>query len=137
MKYHVDECLGPKVLAALRACDRDATGPEDFGGLGTLDPDWLPRVADEQRMLLTNDDEIRHQRGETVYFHTHGLMATFYPNPIPIESPVRRMAWLLQSVARIEACHRRLTKGCKLRVGTGGALWIYEPQSRTWKKLRE
>lgn len=88
MKFYVDENITPNIAKALAILQNPRveekievfTIREEFGK-GTPDEEWIPKVASENGIVITQDFNIQRVRHQRELYKKHGLGVVFFRPP--------------------------------------------------------
>jgi len=88
MKFYVDENITPNIAQALAILQNPRidenvevlTILEEFGQ-GTPDEEWIPKVAAEDGIVITQDLNIHRVRQQRFLYKQHGLGVVFFKPP--------------------------------------------------------
>jgi len=136
MTVLVDQCLSHKIAVALVACDWDARAMSSEYGQDCPDTVWLPQVGKRGWVVLTGDKMIRKRPEERRAFEQHGVIGVFVPNAIPGQTPLARMAWVLQALAKVERVLERAKRGTMLLIGSRHSVSQWSSDAAAWVKAR-
>jgi len=88
MKFYVDENITPNIAQALAILQnpRSNEGIEVFTikdkfGKGTPDEEWIPKVAAEDGIVITQDLNIHRVRQQRELYRQYGLGVVFFKPP--------------------------------------------------------
>lgn len=88
MKFYVDENITPNIAEALAILQNPRSNEnievftiKDEFGKGTPDEDWIPKVAAEDGIVITQDLNIHRVRQQRELYRQHGLGVVFFKPP--------------------------------------------------------
>jgi hypothetical protein len=79
--FFLDNCLSVKIGKALRALDQDVRILKEIYPPDTLDSTWMPLVAEENWIAVTDDNYILRRPAERKLLVRLKLRAVFLPGP--------------------------------------------------------
>ena len=71
MKFFIDENLSPRIAKGLQAFGEDVAHLLDRFHAGEEDEVWIPKVASEDRIIITRDVDIKRHRVRSAIFRQH------------------------------------------------------------------
>jgi hypothetical protein len=77
MKFFIDNNLSPKLARGMAAFGEDVTHLIDHYSPDTPDADWLPKIGEQEWILVTRDDRVRYKPAELHAYKTHRVGAFF------------------------------------------------------------
>lgn len=88
MKFYVDENITPNIAQALAILQNPRSSEnievftiKDEFGQGTPDEEWIPKVAAEDGIVITQDLNIQRVRHQRELYRQHGLGVVFFKPP--------------------------------------------------------
>lgn len=88
MKFYVDENITPNIARALAILQNPRANENikvftirDEFGKGTPDEEWIPKVAAEDGIVITQDLNIHRVRQQRRLYKQHGLGVVFFKPP--------------------------------------------------------
>ena len=88
MKFYFDENITPQIARALALLQKprqkeqvDIYTIRDVFGKGARDEEWIPKVAKEEGIVITQDFNIQRTRHQRKLYRQHGLGVVFFKPP--------------------------------------------------------
>jgi len=87
MKFYFDENITPQIARALAILQEprpekiEVFTIKDVFGKGTADEEWIPIVAAEDGIVITQDFNIQRTRHQRELYRKHGLGVVFFKPP--------------------------------------------------------
>ena len=102
MKFFLDENLSPRIAEGLRAFGEDVTHLLEHHPPGTEDEVWIPRVASQERVIVTRDVDIKrhHLRSEIFRRHRAGAFVLRAKGASAWDL-IRQIVWLWPEFIRL------------------------------------
>ncbi|MBO6794725.1 MAG: DUF5615 family PIN-like protein [Balneolaceae bacterium] len=88
MKFFIDENISPNIAQALAILQNPRTDEKievftikEVFGAGTPDEEWIPKVAKEDGIVITQDRNIHRVQHQRELYKKHGLGVVFFKPP--------------------------------------------------------